>query len=150
ARDIERALHADLGKSATESYLSEIGVLLAEISHTRRHLRRWLAPQRVSVPWQYQPARASVMLEPLGTVLVIAPWNYPVFLLLGPLVGVLAAGNTAVLKPSELAPRTAALLERLVPEYLDGVAVVTGGPDRTTELLEERFDHIVFTGAGRS
>jgi len=149
AGEIERALHADLHKSPTESHLTEIGVLLEEIRHTRKHLRGWLAPQRVSVPWQYQPARASLVLEPLGTVLVIAPWNYPVFLLLGPLVGVLAAGNTAVLKPSELAPHTAEVLERLVPRYLDGVAVVTGGPDRTTELLRERVDHIVFTGGGR-
>lgn len=148
-RAIEDALGADLGKSRTESYLTDIGVLLEEIRHTRRHLRAWLAPRRVRVPWQYQPARAAVVREPLGVVLVIAPWNYPVYLLLGPLVGALAAGNTAVLKPSELVPRTAALLERLVPRYLDGVAVVTGGPERTTELLRERFDHIVFTGGGR-
>ncbi|WP_176554714.1 aldehyde dehydrogenase family protein [Georgenia sp. 311] len=146
---IEEALAADLGKSATETYLTEIGVLLEEIRHTRRHLSSWLKPRRVRLPWQYQPAGASLVLEPLGVVLVIAPWNYPVFLLLGPLVGVLAAGNTAVLKPSELVPRTAELLERLVPRYLDGVEVVTGGPERTTELLRERFDHIVFTGSGR-
>src|SRR5690606_4616641 len=86
---------------------------------------------------------------PLGVVLVIAPWNYPVYLLLGPLVGVLAAGNTAVLKPSELAPATAAAVARLVPLYLPGVTVVTGGPERTTELLRERFDHIVYTGGAR-
>jgi len=147
--DIEAALAADLGKSATETYLTEIGVLLEEIRHTRRHLAAWLEPRRVPLPWQYQPASASMVREPLGVVLVIAPWNYPVFLLLGPLVGALAAGNTAVLKPSELVPRTAALLERLVPRYLDGVAVVTGGPERTTELLRERFDHIFFTGSGR-
>ncbi|WP_413452666.1 aldehyde dehydrogenase family protein [Georgenia phoenicis] len=149
AREIEAALHADLRKSPTEAHLTEIGLLLGEIRHTRKHLRSWLAPQRVSVPWQYQPARASLVLEPLGVVTVIAPWNYPVSLLLGPLIGALAAGNTAVLKPSELAPRTAETLERLVPEYLDGVAVVTGGAERTTELLRERVDHIVYTGGER-
>src|SRR5690606_14068304 len=89
-RAIEDALGADLGKSRTESYLTDIGVLLEEIRHTRRHLRAWLAPRRVRVPWQYQPARAAVVREPLGVVLVIAPWNYPVYLLLGPLVGALA------------------------------------------------------------
>ncbi|WP_324651277.1 aldehyde dehydrogenase family protein [Georgenia sp. H159] len=149
ARDLEEALAADLGKSPTESRLTETGVLLEEIRHTRTHLRSWLAPRRVSVPWQYQPARASVVLEPLGVMLVMAPWNYPVFLLLGPLVGALAAGNTAVLKPSELAPRTAEVLARLVPRYVDGVEVLTGGVERSTELLRERYDHIVYTGGGR-
>ncbi len=148
-RELEEALAADLGKAPTESHLTEIGVLLEEIRHTRRHLRSWLAPQRVSVPWQYQPARASIVLEPLGVMLVVAPWNYPVLLLLGPLVGALAAGNTAVLKPSELAPRTAAVLADLVPRHVDGVAVVTGDAERTTELLRERFDHIVYTGGAR-
>ncbi len=149
ARELEAALACDLGSSPTEGYLTEIGVLLEEIRYTRRHLRTWLAPRRVHVPWQYRPARASIVLEPLGVVLVIAPWNYPVLLLLSPLVGALAAGNTAVLKPSELAPATAAALERLVPLYLPGVAVVTGGAERTTELLRERFDHIVYTGGSR-
>src|SRR5699024_2095710 len=143
------ALLADLRKPATESHLTEIGVLQAEIRHTRRHLRSWLTPRRVRVPWQYRPARASVVLEPLGVMLVIAPWNYPVLLLLGPLVGAIAAGNTTVLKPSEHAPRTAEAIASLVPRYLDGVAVVTGDADRTSELLRERFDHIVYTGGAR-
>lgn len=149
ARELQEALASDLGKSATESHLTELGVLIEEIRYVRRHLRSWVAPRRVPVPWQYRPARASLVLEPLGVVLVIAPWNYPVYLLLGPLVGVLAAGNTAVLKPSELAPATAAAVARLVPLYLPGVTVVTGGPERTTELLRERFDHIVYTGGAR-
>ncbi len=149
AADLQDALAADLHKSPTESHLTEIGVLRGEIAHTRKHLRSWLAPQRASLPLAYRPGRASVVLEPLGVMLVIAPWNYPVLLLLGPLVGALAAGNTAVLKPSELAPRTAEVLERLVPRYVDGVEVVTGDAERTTELLRERFDHIVYTGGGR-
>lgn len=147
--ELTGALHADLGKSPTESLISEIGVLREEIAHVRKHLRGWLRPRSAPVPWQYQPARASVVLEPLGVVLVIAPWNYPVLLLLGPLVGALAAGNTAVLKPSELAPHTAATLARLVPRYVDGVEVVTGGVPETTALLDQRFDHIVYTGGAR-
>ena len=147
--ELETALQADLGKPPVESLLSEIGVLRAEIAHTRAHLRGWLAPRRAPVPWQYQPARASVVLEPLGVMLVMAPWNYPVFLTLGPLIGAIAAGNTAVLKPSELAPRTAEVLARLVPQHVEGVAVVTGGVPESTALLEQRFDHIVYTGGSR-
>ncbi|MEE6288411.1 aldehyde dehydrogenase family protein [Georgenia sp. MJ173] len=147
--DLEAALAADLGKPPVESVLSEIGVLRSEIAHVRKNLRGWLEPRRVAVPWQYQPARASLVLEPLGVMLIIAPWNYPVLLLLGPLVGALAAGNTAVLKPSEQAPQTAATIARLVPRYVAGVEVVTGAVPETTALLEQRFDHIVFTGGAR-
>ncbi|MGW6441667.1 aldehyde dehydrogenase family protein [Lentzea sp. NPDC055074] len=146
----EAALWSDLRKSAGEAQLTEIGVVLAEIAHTLRHLRRWSRPRRAPVPMALWPARARLVPEPLGVVLVIAPWNYPMQLLLDPLVGVLAAGNTAVLKPSELAPATSALIARLVPAYFpDGtVRVVEGGVPETTELLAQRFDHIVFTGGG--
>ncbi|MFJ8841833.1 aldehyde dehydrogenase family protein [Streptomyces cyaneofuscatus] len=147
---IEAALWSDLHKSSGEAQLTEIGVTLAEINHTLRHLRRWARPRRGPVPPTLWPARARLVPEPLGVVLVLAPWNYPVQLLLDPLVGVLAAGNTAVLKPSELAPATSALVARLVPRYFpDGaVQVVEGGVPETTELLAQRFDHIVFTGSG--
>ncbi|MFJ1590024.1 aldehyde dehydrogenase family protein [Kitasatospora albolonga] len=146
----EAALWSDLHKSGGEAQLTEIGVTLAEINHTLRHLRRWARPRRGPVPASLRPARARLVSEPLGVVLVIAPWNYPVQLLLDPLAGVLAAGNTAVLKPSELAPATSALVARLVPRYFpDGaVRVVEGGVPETTELLAQRFDHIVFTGSG--
>ena len=147
--ELEAALAADLGKAPTEAHLTEIGVLTQEIAHTRANLRRWLEPQTVSVPWQYQPARASLVLEPLGVMLVMAPWNYPVLLLLAPLVGALAAGNAVLLKPSELAPRTAETIARLLPRFVEGVAVVTGGPARSSAVLAERFDHIVFTGSAR-
>jgi aldehyde dehydrogenase (NAD+) len=148
---IEDALAADLGKSGTESQMSEIGVVVGEIDNTLRHLRRWLRPQRVSVPLSVAPAAARVVREPLGVVLVIGPWNYPVQLALVPLAGALAAGNAVILKPSELAPATSALLARLLPEYLDrsAVAVLEGGPAETTELLREKFDHIFFTGNAR-
>ncbi|MBD0711512.1 MULTISPECIES: aldehyde dehydrogenase family protein [unclassified Streptomyces] len=144
------ALHADLGKSATEAYTTEIGFTLNEIDHTLRHLRRWLRPRRVPVPMALQPARARTIREPLGTVLVISPWNYPLQLALAPLVGALAAGNTAVLKPSELAPATSAALAHWLPRFLDptAVAVVEGAVPETTALLEQRFDHIFYTGNG--
>jgi aldehyde dehydrogenase (NAD+) len=148
--EIAHALHADLGKSATESWVTETGFVVSEIDHTLRHLGAWLAPRRVRVPMSLVPGRAKVVREPLGVVLVIAPWNYPVQLCLAPLVGVLAAGNAAVLKPSELAPATSRLLARLVPELLDrdAVHVVEGGVPETTALLAERFDHIFYTGNG--
>ncbi|ROQ39716.1 aldehyde dehydrogenase (NAD+) [Frondihabitans sp. PhB188] len=148
--DFERALHDDLRKHPDEARLTEIDVVVAEIDHALRHLRSWLKPKRHPVPLLVAPATATVVREPLGVVLIIAPWNYPVQLSLDPLVAALAAGNTAVLKPSELAPATAAVLHSLLPEFLpEAVAVVTGGADETTELLRERFDHIFFTGGER-
>jgi len=149
--DIEDALLADLAKNPTESQIAEIGFVVGEIDHTVKHLRRWLRPRRVSVPGALLPARAAVVREPLGVVLVVAPWNYPVQLLLAPLVGALAAGNAVLLKPSELAPATSAAMARLLPLYLDprAVSVVEGGVEETTELLEQRWDHIFYTGNGR-
>ncbi|WP_158863323.1 aldehyde dehydrogenase family protein [Leifsonia sp. AG29] len=151
AADFEAALQEDLGKNPTESQIAELGFVVGEIDHMTRHLRRWLRPRRVTVPGALLPARASTILEPLGAVLVIAPWNYPVQLLLAPLVGALAAGNAVVLKPSELAPATSAAMARLLPQYLDprAVAVVEGGVPETTELLAHRWDHIFYTGNGR-
>lgn len=150
ADELEAALFDDLGKSPVESEVTEIGFLVAELDHTLKNLRRWLRPKRVGLPVALLPASATVMREPLGVVLVIAPWNYPVQLLLGPMIGALAAGNAVVAKPSELAPATSALLARLVPQYLDprAVAVVEGAVDETTWLLEQRFDHIFYTGNG--
>ncbi len=147
---LHEALQADLGKCATESRLTETAFLRAEIAHALKHLRRWLRPKRIGIPLSLQPARGRLVAEPLGMVLVIAPWNYPVQLLLGPLVGALAAGNAVILKPSEVSPQVSATLARLIPRYLDNeaVAVVEGGVDDTTALLRERFDHIFYTGNG--
>jgi aldehyde dehydrogenase (NAD+) len=149
--EFEDALLSDLGKNPTESQIAELGFVVGEIDHALRHLRRWLRPKRVTVPGALMPARASTLLEPVGVVLVIAPWNYPVQLLLAPLVGALGAGNAVVLKPSELAPATSAAMARLLPQYLDSraVAVVEGGVEETTDLLAQRFDHIFYTGNGR-
>lgn len=141
------ALATDLGKHNTEAQLTEIGFVAAEAAHLERHLEGWLRPRRVPVPLTVQPARAWTELTPLGVVLVIGPWNYPLQLLLAPLAGALAAGNAAVLKPSEQAPATSAALARWIPEYLAGAAeVVEGGIPETAALLAERFDHIFFTG----
>ncbi|MET4095200.1 aldehyde dehydrogenase family protein [Arthrobacter sp. UYCu712] len=141
------ALGSDLGKHAAESLLAEIGFVAAEAAHLEMNLGAWLRPRPVPVPLTVQPARAWTELTPLGVVLVIGPWNYPVQLLLAPLAGALAAGNSVVLKPSEHAPATSAALARWLPDYLPGaVEVVQGGIPETTALLAERFDHIFFTG----
>ncbi|HET8594993.1 MAG TPA: aldehyde dehydrogenase family protein [Intrasporangium sp.] len=142
------ALADDLGKHEVESWVTEIGFLGNEIDHLLRHLRGWLRPRRVAVPLYLQPARARLVREPLGVVLVIAPWNYPLQLSLAPLAGALAAGNAVVLSPSEHAPATSRALAELVPAYLDrsAVRVVEGGIPETTALLEQRWDHIFYTG----
>ncbi len=147
---IMAAMAVDLGKPPMEAYATEIGFVLGEIKNALKNLDAWCAPVRVKVQLAFKPGSAEIVAEPLGTVLIIAQWNYPVQLLLAPLVPALAAGNTVVLKPSEVAPATAAIMADLIPQYLDGsiVAVVTGGVDETTELLKERFDHILYTGNG--
>lgn len=149
--DFEAALLADLGKSGTESQLTEIGFLVTEIEHTLANLGKWMRPRHASVPLAVQPASGKIVPEPLGVVLVIAPWNYPLMLALSPVIGALAAGNAVVLKPSELAPATSELIARVIPDVLDsrGIAVVEGAADETTALLAERFDHIFYTGNGR-
>ena len=149
--DLAAALHADLGKSDTESYRTEIDFTVREIDHTLDHLADWLRPEPAPVPPHLgSDASARTQYDPLGVVLVIAPWNYPAQLLLAPLVGAVASGNAVVVKPSELAPATSATLARLLPAYLDtdAVAVVEGGVPETTALLAEKFDHIFYTGNG--
>lgn len=144
------ALQADLGKHPTEAFLTETGYLLGEIAHIRSKLKGWLRPKRVSVPPTVAPARAHIVREPLGVVLIIAPWNYPLTLSISPLIGAIAAGNAAVVKPSELAPATSALLAKLLPSYVDpsAITVVEGAVEETTALLNQRFDHIFYTGNG--
>ncbi|MBV2156674.1 aldehyde dehydrogenase family protein [Kitasatospora sp. SUK 42] len=144
------ALHADLGKGRQEAYRTEVGFALNELDHTVAHLGEWLRPRPAAVPEALQPAEAKVVRDPLGVVLVIAPWNYPLQLAITPLIGALAAGNAAVVKPSELAPATSAAMARLLPRYLDrqAVAVVEGAVPETTALLDQRFDSIFYTGNG--
>ncbi|MDN3261371.1 aldehyde dehydrogenase family protein [Streptomyces sp. CSDS2] len=149
--DLAAALRADLGKSQTEAYRTEIDFTVREIDHTLEHLADWLRPEPAPVPPHLgADATAWTQYDPLGVVLVIAPWNYPAQLLLAPMAGALASGNAVVAKPSELAPATSAALAELIPAYLDpdAVAVVEGGIPETTALLAERFDHIFYTGNG--
>ena len=145
------ALAADVGKPRIEAYTSEIAFTINEIDHTLQHLNAWTKPKKIGVPITFKPGKAMLRPEPLGTVCIIAPWNYPVQLLFTPLIPALAAGNTAVLKPSEVTPSVAALVEELVPKYFDSstVAVVTGAAEQTTALLKERFEHIFYTGNGQ-
>lgn len=144
------ALHADLGKPAIEGFITDIAFVTGEIRSMVKHLRAWNRPERVGTPLVALPARSRLVPEPLGVVLVIAPWNYPVQLLLVPAAGAIAAGNAVILKPSEVSSATSRVLAELVPKYLDpsAVALVEGGVPETTELLAQRFDHIFYTGNG--
>lgn len=147
------AMHTDMRKPRFEAYMSDIGLVVGEIDQALEHLNEWSAPQRISTPLAIQVARSTVYREPLGVVLIIAPWNYPVLLLLAPLVGAIAAGNCAVLKPSEEVPATSAVIARLISEALDPahVQVVLGpGSEVVPALMNAfRFDHVFFTGSGR-
>ncbi|HEV2478789.1 MAG TPA: aldehyde dehydrogenase [Puia sp.] len=154
---IHQALYADLKKGREEAYATETGLVLAEIRHTLKHLGKWMRPKRVRTNLLNLPASSVIYPDPLGVVLVIAPWNYPLQLSLVPLAAAIAAGNTVVLKPSEMAPATAALLERLLTENFpkELVQVVQGdGATVIPAMLRDfRFDHIFFTGSvavGRS
>ena len=144
------ALASDLGKPSIEAFY-ELVAVQQELQLCRRRVQRWMTPQRVGVPLSLQPGQAEVIHEPLGCVLIIGPWNYPFSLCLQPLVSALAAGNTAVLKPSEHAPATAALIAELIAAaFPDGTVQVVQGDGAVAEaLLQERFDHIFFTGGER-
>ncbi|MDX9720614.1 MAG: aldehyde dehydrogenase family protein [Myxococcota bacterium] len=147
-KELAQALFEDLGKSEVEAWVSETGFLLNELKHALRSLPQWMRPQKVSTPLTAQPGKSRVLSEPKGVIAIIGPWNYPVQLVLAPAIAAIAAGNCAMLKPSELAPQSAALIAKLLPRYLDPKAfdVVLGGIPESTELLEARFDHIFFTG----
>jgi aldehyde dehydrogenase (NAD+) len=149
-QQISAALADDLGKPSIEAYTTETSFVIGEAKHAIEHLAAWMQPQRVRVPLTLRPATARVIRQPLGVALIMAAWNYPIHLTLAPLVGAVAAGNAAVLKPSELAPASSSLLSEAVPRYLDErlVQVVEGGVDEATALLAERFDHIFYTGGG--
>jgi aldehyde dehydrogenase (NAD+) len=143
-----QALKQDLNKSELESWSSEIGFVTGDVEHTLKHLKKWMKERVVSTPLVTQPGKSYSLPEPLGTVLIIGAWNYPVQLVLAPLVAAISAGNCALLKPSELAKNCSALLAKLIPEYLDkqAFAVVEGAVAETTELLKQKFDHIMYTG----
>ncbi|MEH0859891.1 aldehyde dehydrogenase family protein [Halobacteriovorax sp. DPLXC-1] len=144
------ALKADLRKPRFESFLSEIDFCLHEIKTVKKKLKKWMKPRRVCSPLPFMPAKSRVHFEPYGQVLVIAPWNYPFQLAIVPLIGAIAAGNKVILKPSEVAPNTSSILNELISSALDSeiAAVVEGGVDETTELLNLKFDYIFYTGNG--
>jgi aldehyde dehydrogenase (NAD+) len=146
--EISEALISDLGRSAFEAWLGDIASTKAEAVFARKHFRKWMKPRRQNLPLAQMPGRAWVQYDPIGVVLVIGPWNYPFFLCMSPVVAAVAAGNGAVIKPSELAPATSELIARLVPQYLDpeAIRVVEGAADVTQDLLSQGFDHALFTG----
>ena len=148
---LEEALKKDLGKSAFESYATEIGFVLADIRYTIQNLQKWSAPKRVRTPLYLFPGKSKIQKEPYGSVLILGPYNYPVQLLAEPLVGAIAAGNCAVLKPSELTPHVSEAMYQIVHSTFkeEYIACVEGGVEVNQELLSQKFDYIFFTGSER-
>ena len=146
---ITEALHSDLGKSDFESFMCEIGMVRSELGYMLRHTRRFTKKRRVTTPLAQFASRSYQLPCPYGNVLIMSPWNYPFLLTLDPLITAIAAGNTAIVKPSAYAPATAAVVRQMLqetfaPEY---VAVVTGGRQENTQLLQQKFDFVFFTGS---
>lgn len=147
--DLARALKTDLGKSATESYMCETGLTLSEATWMIRHVRRLMRERRVPTPLSQFAARSFRSPAPYGNVLIMSPWNYPVLLTLDPLIDAVAAGNTAIVKPSAYAPATAEVLQQILAECFppEHVCVITGGRAENQALLHQKFDMIFFTGS---
>lgn len=148
-KEIFAALQKDLHKSDFEGYMTEVGIIRDECRHTIAHIKNWAKPTRVSTPLSQFPAHSFILKEPYGVALIMSPWNYPFQLTLAPLIGAIAAGNCAVIKPSAYSPATSQVIADLIakifpPEY---VTVVQGGRKENAELLDIRFDYIFFTGS---
>ena len=150
ADEFSAALKQDLGRGTEEAWLYDIGFSITEIELIIKNLKKWTEPRKVSTPLFSLPGSSHRIPQPLGVVLVIAPWNYPIQLLLIPVAGAIAAGNAVVMKPSEVSSATSAVLGKLVPQYFDkdAIAIVEGAVPETTQLLAEKFDHIFYTGNG--
>ncbi len=148
---IYQALYKDLHKSRFEAYATEIGFVLEELNFHIKHLKRWMKPAAVSTPLVNFPAKSFYIYEPKGRVLIISPWNYPFQLMMAPLIGALSAGDSVVLKPSEISEHTAALLKKMIDSVFEPetVKLFTGGVEVAQELLKLPFDHIFFTGSPR-
>ena len=146
---IRNAVHSDFSKPFIEVDSSELYPVLVELRHTLKHLENWSRPIKIDAPPSYIGTRSEIQFEPKGVCLIIAPWNFPFNLCAGPLVSCLAAGNTCILKPSELTPGTSALLREMVKENFDEdlVRVMEGDAVVSTSLLQLPFDHIFFTGS---
>jgi len=150
--DIAKAVSMDFGnRSKHETLIAEVMVVVNEIKHARTHLHEWMETEPRQISWLFMPARAEVMMQPLGVIGIMAPWNYPVQLTLAPLVSALAAGNRAIIKPSELSTDTGEILKAIISETFaaDHVAVVLGGVDVSEAFSRQPFDHLVFTGSPR-
>lgn len=149
--EIKKALKEDLNKSESESYMTEIGMTLSELSYDIRHVSGWSKNKRVGTPLAHFPARSFISKEPYGVALILSPWNYPFMLLIEPLIGAISAGNCAVLKPSEFAPNTANVIEKIVKECFEEeyVTVIQGDKDVSQSLIEKKFDYIFYTGGTR-
>lgn len=148
-KELMNALKADLNKSEFEAYSTEIGFVLEEIRFTIRNIRKWVKPEKVKTPLTHIGSKSFLYSEPYGVILIVAPWNYPFQLAIGPLIGAIAAGNCAIIKPSELTPKTSELLARLVEEIFpkEYISVVFGGVEESQALLNEKTDYIFFTGS---
>jgi len=148
---IFEALKTDLHKSEFESYATEIGFVLEELSYHIRNLKKWAKPRRVKNPITNFPASSYITFEPKGNVLIMAPWNYPFQLVFVPLIGAIAAGNTVLVKPSEISVATAKAIKKMLNHAFESnyIEVVIGGPETGKALLEQEFDHIFFTGSQR-
>jgi aldehyde dehydrogenase (NAD+) len=150
-QDFIDAVYKDFKKPEMETYTTELGIIHDEINLALKNLKKWTKKQRVSGVLINFPSRNYTVAEPYGSVLIIAPWNYPVQLALMPLVGAIAAGNTAIIKPSELTPHTSAAIAQILGKWFkeEFVAVVEGGVQANQELLSQDFDYIFFTGSTR-
>ena len=146
-QSIVEALQADLRKPEVETYLTEISVI-KDIDYAIKHLQNWTKPQKAAVSWDFFSYSARIYPEPLGVLLIIGPWNYPFQLIISPLVGAIAAGNCAIIKPSEIASHTSDVIAKIIAKHFDPayIAVVEGGVEASQKLLAEKFDHIFFTG----
>ena len=147
--DIFDALKKDLSRHPCESYFTEVGIVLDEIRLASRRLKSWARPRKVKTPFYLWLAASRIYCEPYGKALIIAPWNYPFQLSISPLIGSIAAGNCSVLKPSEYAPHTAALISEIIASHFDKcyIAVIEGDAKTGEALLRQRFDYIFFTGS---
>ncbi|KAG8659981.1 hypothetical protein MANES_02G100300v8 [Manihot esculenta] len=149
--EIFKALHQDLGKHPVEAYRDEVGVVLKSADYSLNRVQKWMAPRKGDIPLLFFPANGEVMPEPFGVVLIFVSWNFPISLALDPLIGAISAGNTVIVKPSEIAQNCSSFLANTIPKYLDteAIKVIEGGVDVSEQLLQQKWDKIFFTGSQR-
>lgn len=148
-REIYDALKADLGKSETESYMCEVGLVLSELSYQIKHIKKWSKPKRKKMSLPNFHSKSFIVQEPMGVTLVMSPWNYPILLTLDPVIGAVGAGNCCVVKPSAYSPKTSSVIKKIISDVFEPghVTVIEGGREQNTQLLNQRFDYIFFTGS---